>query len=290
MSVNVVYDPAGPTGWITASLDSPNAPATLTISAASTAFDVGTYRATVQVSAPGATNSPASVSVTLSVAAAFTVAYGTPTDKVKVLDVNGTYKPPTTVTDAAGQPVTAALTYVSRSSSVATVAADGTITARGTGDAWITVTSAGNPDSVFVIVPLSPTAGVVRSTITTWSLVPGDTAFVNVVLDTRGLTVGSGLFAVSVQVQPSVFTTIQYFTPSSTPTPLVNNSSPGVLRVTVSSATGMTGSVALVNLKIVGRTSGLAGWVTFTPLDVSGIDGTDMTRQITSTRLPLVIK
>jgi hypothetical protein len=91
-------------------------------------------------------------------------------------------------------------------------------------------------------------------------------------------------------VQPSVFTTIQYFTPSSTPTPLVNNSSPGVLRVTVSSATGMTGSVALVNLKIVGRTSGLAGWVTFTPLDVSGIDGTDMTRQITSTRLPLVIK
>lgn len=291
MSVNVVYDPAGPTGWINASLDTPNAPATLTISAASTAFDVGTYRATVQVIAPGATNSPASVSVTLSVAAAFTVAYGTPTDKVKVLDVNATYKPPTTVTDAGGQPVTdATLTYVSRSSSVATVAADGTITARGPGDAWVTVTSAGNPDSVFVIVPLSAAAGVVRSSITTWSLVPGDTAFVNVVLDTRGLTVGSGLFAVSVQLQPSVFTTIQYFTPVSSPTPLVNNSSPGVLRVTVSSASGMTGSVALVNLKIVGRTSGLAGWVTFTPLDVSGVDGTDMTRQITSTRLPLVIK
>jgi hypothetical protein len=52
----------------------------------------------------------------------------------------------------------------------------------------------------------------------------------------------------------------------------------------------MTGTVALVNLKIVGRASGLAGWLTFTALDVSGVDGTDVTRQITSTRLPLVIK
>jgi hypothetical protein len=52
----------------------------------------------------------------------------------------------------------------------------------------------------------------------------------------------------------------------------------------------MTGTVSLVNLKLVGRASGLAGWITFTALDVTRIDGTDMTGQITSTRLPLVIK
>jgi hypothetical protein len=173
---------------------------------------------------------------------------------------------------------------------VATVAANGTITASAAGDAWVTVTSAGGPDSVFVIVPTSASAGVVRSTITTWSLALADTAFVNVVLDTRGLTVGSGLFAVAVQTQPAAFATILFSTPNASPTPLINNSSTGVLRVSVSSATGMTGTVALVNLKIVGRASGLVGWLTFTALDVSGVDGTDMTRQITSTRLPLVIK
>jgi hypothetical protein len=291
MSVNVIYDPAGPTGWINASLDSPNAPATLTIAATSNTFDPGTYRATVQVIAPGAANSPANVAVTLSVAAGFTVTYGSPTEKVKVLDIGASFTPSTSVTDAAGQPVTGvALTYVSRSSSVATVAANGTITARAAGDAWVTVTSTGAPDSVFVIVPTSAAAGVVRSTITTWSLPLGDTAYVNVVLDTRGLTVGSGLFAVAVQTQPAAFATILFSTPNASPTPLINNSSTGVLRVSVSSATGMTGTVALVNLKIVGRASGLAGWLTFTALDVSGVDGTDMTRQITSTRLPLVIK
>jgi hypothetical protein len=291
MTVNVVYDAAGPSGWISASLDSPNAPASLTIGALSTAFDVGTYRATVQVVAPGASNSPASVSVTLTVAAAYIVTYGSATEKVKVLDVGSTFTPTTTVTDPQGQPVTGvALTFASRSSSVATVAANGAITAVAPGDAWVTVTSQGLPDSVFVVVPASPSAGVVRATNTTWAVPLSDTAFVNVVLDTRGLTVGSGLFAVAVQLQPSVFSTALFFTPATSPPPLVNLGTNGVLRVTVSSGTGMTGTVSLVNLKLVGRASGLAGWITFTALDVTRIDGTDMTGQITSTRLPLVIK
>jgi hypothetical protein len=173
---------------------------------------------------------------------------------------------------------------------VATVAANGTITARGPGDAWVAVTSVGTRDSVFVIVPTSAAAGVVRSTLTTWSFRLADTAFVNVVFDTRGLTVGSALFAVGVQTQPPVFSSIQVAVPTGPPAPIVNVSSPGVLRVSVSSATGMKGIIELVNFKIVGRASGVAGWLTFTALDVSAIDGTDMTSQITSTRLPLVIK
>ena len=291
MSVNVAYDPVGPTGWVNAALDAPNAPATLTIASTSSTLDVGTYHATVQVIGPGAPNSPASVTVTLTVVTAFILTYGSETEKVKVLDIGTTFTPSTTITDSNNQPVAGVpLTYASRASGVATVAANGTITARGPGDAWVAVTSIGTKDSVFVIVPTSPAAGVVRSTMTTWSLQLADTAFVNVVLDTRGLTVGSALFAVGVQTQPSVFSSIQVFLPSGPPAPIINVSSPGVLRVSVSSATGMTGTIGLVSFKIVGRASGVAGWLTFTALDVSAVDGTDMTAQIASTRLPLVIK
>jgi hypothetical protein len=291
MSATVTYDPAGPTGWIDATLDTPNAPATLTIATTSNTLDVGTYRATVQVIGPGASNSPASVTVTLQVVTAVIVTYGSDTEKVKVLDIGTSFTPSVTVTDSNSQPVSGvSLSYASRAPGVAAVAANGTITARGPGDAWVTVTSVGTRDSVFVIVPTSAAAGVVRSTMTTWSLRLADTAFVNVVLDTRGLTVGSALFAVGVQIQPSVFSSVQVGVPTGPPAPIVNVSTPGVLRVSVSSATGMSGTVALVNFKIVGRASGLAGWLTFTALDVSTIDGTDVTSQITSTRLPLVIK
>lgn len=290
MSVSVTYDPAGPTGWLDASLDTPNAPATLTIATSNT-LDVGTYRATVQVNGPGAPNSPARVTVTLQVVTAFIVTYGSETEKVKVLDMGTSFTPSTTITDSNNQPVSGVpLSYASRAPGVATVAANGTITARGPGDAWVSVTSVGTRDSVFVIVPTSPAAGVVRSTLTTWSFRLADTAFVNVVLDTRGLTVGSALFAVGVQMQPPAFNSVQFAVPSGPPAPIVNVSSPGVLRVSVSSATGMKGTIELVNFKIVGRASGVAGWLTFTALDVSAMDGTDMTSQITSTRLPLVIK
>src|SRR5262249_28284552 len=155
-------------------------------------------------------------------------------EKVKVLDVGAVFAPTILVADSLGRPVPGiALTFTSRSSGVATVASDGKITARAPGDGWVVVTSVGLPDSIFVIVPGSTTTPVVRSPIATWQLRVGDTAFVNVVLDTRGATVGSGLFAVAVQTQPSVFSSILFSTPAGPPTPVVNNSTAGVLRVTV---------------------------------------------------------
>lgn len=290
LSFTTTYRAGEPSGWLSASLDSPNAPATLSLSGAPGALAPGTYHAVVQVSAPGASNSP-TVDVTFTVAQSTTVTYGAPTERVKLLTVGSTFAPATSVVDPGGRPVTGVpLTFASRSSGVASVSNDGTITAVGTGDAWVTASTATKSDSVFVIVQQSEPAPIIRSNITNWSLPLGDTAFVNVVLDTRGTTVGSGLFAVAVQLQPTVFGPIVFTTPEGPPTPVVNKSSEGVYRVAVSAAAGMSGIIPLVNLKIVGKASGLAGWLTFTPLDVSGIDGTDITSQVTSTRLPLVIK
>jgi hypothetical protein len=61
---------SGQGGWLTASVSPTTAPATLTLQATTGSLTAGTYSARVLVTAPGATNSPAEVTVTFTVAAA----------------------------------------------------------------------------------------------------------------------------------------------------------------------------------------------------------------------------
>ena len=60
-------------GWLTATLDSTHAPATLTVHAATGALAPGSYTATIPVTSPVASNSPRTVSVTFTVAAGATI-------------------------------------------------------------------------------------------------------------------------------------------------------------------------------------------------------------------------
>jgi len=72
LTTSVSYQSGQPGGWLSASLDASTAPATLTLTATIGALTTGTYNANVAIpsSASGVTNSPQTISVTLTVTSA----------------------------------------------------------------------------------------------------------------------------------------------------------------------------------------------------------------------------
>jgi hypothetical protein len=117
-----------------------------------------------------------------------------------------------------------------------------------------------------------------------------DTTLVTVVLDGRGTTIGAASISIGVQMYPQVFTNFLYTIPAGPPVPTVSIYTPDVIRVALGTAAGTSGTLTVLNLKLVGASAGASGWLTLQALDVSGIDGTDLTSQTTSTRLPIVLK
>jgi hypothetical protein len=67
LSTTIEYASGG-AGWLTASLSSSSAPATLTLTANNSGLNAATYRATVKVASPEAGNSPLSIPVTFELA------------------------------------------------------------------------------------------------------------------------------------------------------------------------------------------------------------------------------
>jgi hypothetical protein len=290
MTVDVVYDPGQQAGWLQTSLGATSAPTTLALKIDTTGVAEGTYHATARITGPGAPNSPLSIGVTLTITPGYTIGYGTQAEKVRVVDLDGTFTPTLSILDLSGRPFSGVIpTFTSRASTVATVGSDGRITAVGGGDAWIVAGTSATADSVFVVVPRSATAPVIRSEATTFVTRLGDTLFANVIFDTRTTTVGAASLAVEVSLLSGSLS-FSFSAPTSTPTPVVNISPTNVMRISVASATGMTGSIRVLNLKIVGRSINTVGWLNFFALDVSDVDGSSLTAQSSSTRLPFVIR
>jgi hypothetical protein len=290
MTVDVTYDAGQRAGWLSATLSSANAPATLTLTVDTTGVVEGTYHASVRVNGPGAANSPAAVGVTLTITPNYSIGYGAPTEKVRVVDIAGTFAPAVSVVDTLGKPVSGiSLTFTSRAPTVATVASDGRITAVGGGDAWIVASTPATSDSIFIIVPRSPTAPVIRTDATTFTAHVGDTLFVNVVFDARAASVGAAELAVEFSLQSGSLSFF-YLVPTTTPVPVVNVSASGLVRISVGAAAGMTGSVPVLNLKFVGRSTNTIGWLNLYALDVSDVNGNSLTAQSSSTRVPFVIR
>lgn len=286
----VNYDGGPALGWLSARLSSPNAPTVLTLVANAGALAAGTYHATVQITGPGASNSPLSIGVSLTVAPQYTFSYGAATEKVKVLDIGASFSPAVTIVDGTGAPVkNVPLSFASRASSIATVGSDGKITAVAGGDAWVVASSPAGSDSIFVIVPRSATAPMLLTDATNSTSKVGDTLFVNVLFDTRGTPVGAASLSAEILLQSGSLS-YSYLVPSSSPTPVVNLVSSGLFRISIGAATGFTGSVQVLKLKIVGRSVNTIGWLNLFALDVSAVDGSSLTAQTTATRLPLVIR
>ena len=109
LGVVVAYGAGQPTGWLTPTLNTTTAPATLTLKPATTALAAGAYSATVQVTAPAATNAPLAVSVSLLVAAGTPSAIALSTKSVSVTAASGGANPTAqtvAVTNAGGGALT----------------------------------------------------------------------------------------------------------------------------------------------------------------------------------------
>jgi hypothetical protein len=288
----VAYGAGEATGWLVTNLSTANAPATMTLSVNIAGVVPGTYHATVRLNGPGAPNSPATITVSLLVAPDYDVTFGSSSEKVHVLDIGDTFSPKFTVANPAGQPVSGiSVTTASRSPSVATVTADGKITAKSAGDAWVVALSDFSSDSIFVIVAASKTSPIVRTDLTTYLTKIGDTAVFNIVLDTRGTTVGAARLDADISFLPVVPGTAIVTAASGSPAPVFTYSPfvDGVVHMSIVNATGFTGVVNLVTVKVVSRNAGGA-LIFLYALDVSGIDGSNLTSQTQSTRVPVVFR
>lgn len=287
---SVSFDAGQPTGWLTAALTGADVPFTVTLTFAATALPVGTYHATVFVGAPGATNTPQSISVTLTIVPAVSITFGSSTEKLRVLDVGGAYTPTlTALIDGVAQPTTA-IAFRSRATTVVTVDATGQISAVGPGQSWIVATLQGVADSVFVTVTRSAAGPLLRVDLTTYSVRSGDTITAVFTLDPRTTAVAGATVAIGYETENNMFLPLTATIPTQTPMPIGANSSPGVFKVTVASATALSAPVVMLQLKLIARTAGLSGFLTFTALDIVGPDGTDVSSQTTSTRYPIIIR
>jgi hypothetical protein len=282
----VAYGAGEPAGWLVPTLNSANAPTLMRLSINIAGVTPGTYHATVKLNGPGAPNSPASVTVTLLVVEDYDVTFGSSTEKVHVLDIGDAFSPTFTVASPSGVPVTGIpVTTASRSPSVASVTADGKITAKSAGDAWIVALSQFSSDSIYVIVAASKTSPIFRTDLSTYTTKVGDTAFVNVVLDTRGATVGAARLDADISFLPG--TVIVAPAPGSQ-APVFTISS-FVVHMSIANPTGFKGVVNLVTIKVVSQVAD-SGVLFLYALDVSGIDGSNMSGQTQSTRVPVVFR
>jgi Big-like domain-containing protein len=103
LAATITYQAGQPTGWLTATLGATNAPAVLTLQAATGSLADGTYGATVSVAGTGATNSPRTIAVTFVVGTAPSIALSSAAVTFNA-DVTGAAPPAQTiaVTNAGG--------------------------------------------------------------------------------------------------------------------------------------------------------------------------------------------
>jgi hypothetical protein len=235
---------AGATGWLTATAV---AGGKVALAASPGSLPASTVTASVSIAAAGAT--PVSVPIAFEVRPAVTVAYGSSTQKVVELAIGGSVRPSTTVADERGTLLSTTPTFTSRSPTIVTVGTDGTITGRASGGAWVVASDpeSGARDSVFV--PVRGASGpVVRLDVTGYSFARGSPLTVTVQLDTRGVAVGAAqiLFVwPTTQGTPGLLT-LTNTTPGSSGAPVITtDAASGVSRISVASASGLTGIVTL---------------------------------------------
>jgi len=103
----ITFTQGAATGWLTASLNQPTAPATLSLSVSIVGLALGTYSATVPITAPSADNSPQTVTVvlTLTPGSATTMALQAGNNQTATVNATVATAPAVLITDQFGNPV-----------------------------------------------------------------------------------------------------------------------------------------------------------------------------------------
>lgn len=241
---SIVY--SGAAGWLTATAIT--SPTRIALRADPTAVTaVGTYNATVNVSSTNGGSRP--LAITFQVRPTSSITFGNDDQKVLQFVPTATLALPAVVRSD-GLVVVAPIQYVSRSNTVATVNASGTITARAVGQTWLvasTTLDGGAFDSVYVnVVP--PSGVLLRTDITRFRYVRGTDFSVALYMDTRGATIGA---ATVVFTWPTIGGTpgllrLNNTIPGLIGSPLItSDAGSGTSRISIASATGISGVVLL---------------------------------------------
>ena len=288
LATNVTY--TGASGWLTATLLTN--PARLALRANPATLNTSTYLASVVLTS---SNAPTvTLPVTFNVAASITLRYGLPTEKVNELDVNGTLQITPVVLSSEGAVITAPVTYLSRSPSIATVAADGRITARLGGQAWIiaqTAVNGGALDSVFVNVTRT-TGPVLRADITRFDYTRLMPFSVTLSLDTRGATVGAAqlVFTWPTELGTPALLRLNTTVPGTVGAPvIVTDNSAGITRISIASATGMTGVITLGRFDFIPTLAGSSQFV-LRQVELLDLNQQSLLGNASALQYPVVIK
>lgn len=256
------------------------------------ALAVGTYTATVTLSSSNSAS--VAINVTLTVQPSFPVTYGDSTQKLMQLDPGGTVKPATTVRNNAGTVVTLPVTYQSRSPSLATVSADGTITAVAEGQAWIVARVTGNgglTDSVFVNITRG-SGPVLRTDATRLVYSRSSTFSILVQLDTRGLTIGAAQVVFtwpSVSDTPGMLQLLNITSGTAGTTAITNDNGIGTTRIAVVNANGMKGLITLARLDFSAPNVGSSQFTTRF-VELLGVDQLSFIDNATALLYPVIVK
>ncbi len=235
----------GAAGWLSVTVLT--SPTRIVLRADPGALTVGTYAATVTVTAVTAVSAP--LPVTFQVRPAISLTYGGENEKIRQVDPNATFSVPAVVREGATI-VTAPVQYLSRSTTIATVAADGTITGRVGGQTWIiasTTVNGGARDSLFVNVTRT-TGPLLRADVTRVSYARNVDFSVTLYLDTRGATVGAAdmVFTWPSNLGTPSLLRLNATQPGVTGNPAITSDpGSGTTRISIASATGMTGLILL---------------------------------------------
>ena len=233
-------------------------PARLVLRADPATVAVGTYAATVTVTTANAGTTPLPVSFQVRPTASVT--FGADNQKVLQLDPLATITIPAVVRSE-GVVVVAPVQYTSRSTTIATIANDGTITARATGQTWMvasTTRDGGAIDSLYVNVTRA-TGPLLRTDITRFAYVRGTDFSVSLFLDTRGATIGAATVVFNWPTVSGTPGLIRFNTSVAGPVGnpvFTSDAGSGTTRISIASASGMTGVIFLGRVDFTAATAG----------------------------------
>ncbi len=280
----------GPTGWLTAAYAA--AQSKVVIRSTPGSLPVGIHKAVVTMTSDNA--GAVTIPVTLALRLSYSVVYGSAADKMNQLDPGGTLVVPASVRDTFNAVVAFPVAYVSRSPSVATVTTDGRITARSSGHAWLLARVSGQDeqaDSVFVNV----TAGVgplLRTDVTRVFYDRTSTFSVVLQLDTRGATIGAAQVVFTwpaINDEPGMLR-LTLATPGTIGGPVMTtDNGVGTARITIASATGMTGVITLGRFDFSAALAG-SGFFTTRFVELLAPDQSSLLASASALLYPVVVR
>lgn len=210
------------------------------------------------------------------------IIFGLTNQKVQLLDVGASVAPSVS---SGTLP-----TFTARAPSRLSVDNTGRVTGTAEGQGFLVASNALGADSVLGVVTRAPGGPVVRTTLPTYVLAPGDTTTIDLLLDPRNTPVGA--FTVIVNLNTQDFSPVYSLQSINAPgvQSAAAQTNPNVFRFSVISASPITTPVVFGRLRLVSGPGGSRLVLSMTTADIFGPTGQDLLLQTTSIFYPLAFR